>query len=52
METLTLTLTFAIITVFSQATSTLVTRTQPQINLSSMLNHSQQHVNNFFFTNM
>ncbi|KAK2371522.1 hypothetical protein P8452_58464 [Trifolium repens] len=44
METLTLTLTFAIITAFSQATSTLVTRTQPQINLSSMLNHSQQHI--------
>jgi hypothetical protein len=49
MEVLTLTLTFAIITAFSQATSTLVTRPQPQLNLSSMLNHTQQHVNKFYF---
>ncbi|KAK2371521.1 embryo-specific protein ATS3B [Trifolium repens] len=45
MEALTLTLTFSIITAFSQATSTLVTRPQPQMNLSSMLNHTQQHIN-------
>ncbi|XP_045805185.1 embryo-specific protein ATS3B-like [Trifolium pratense] len=45
MEALTLTLTFSIITAFSQATPTLVTHPQPQMNLSSMLNHTQQHIN-------
>jgi hypothetical protein len=44
---LTLTLKFSIIVIFSQATPTLVTRPQPQMNLSTMLNHTQ-HVNKFF----
>ncbi|CAJ2661337.1 embryo-specific 3 [Trifolium pratense] len=38
-------LTFSIITAFSHAISTLATRPQPQINLSSMLNHTQQQIN-------
>ncbi|KAK2371511.1 embryo-specific protein ATS3B [Trifolium repens] len=44
MKVLTLILTFAIVA-FSHAISTLVTRPQPQMNLSSMLNHTQQHIN-------
>ncbi|CAJ2661345.1 unnamed protein product [Trifolium pratense] len=43
---LTLILTFSIIVVFSShATPTLVASPQPQMNLSSMLNHTQQHIN-------
>jgi capsular polysaccharide biosynthesis protein len=47
MKVLTLILTFAIVA-FSHAISTLVTRPQPQMNLSSMLNHTQQHVNKLY----
>jgi hypothetical protein len=48
MKDLSLIITFAIIIVFSHATPTLVTRTQPQMNLSFMLNQTQQQVNLFY----
>jgi hypothetical protein len=47
MKDLSLIITFAIIVVFSHATPTLVSRTQPQMNLSFMLNQTQQQVNLF-----
>jgi hypothetical protein len=46
MKFLTLILTFASIAAFSQATPSLVT--QPQMDLSTMLNHTQQHVNKLY----
>ncbi|KAK2371518.1 hypothetical protein P8452_58467 [Trifolium repens] len=45
MKDLSLIITFAIIVVFSHATPTLVSRTQPQMNLSFMLNQTQQQIN-------
>jgi hypothetical protein len=48
MKDLSLIITFAIIVVFSHATPTLVSRTQPQMNLSFMLNQTQQQVNLFY----
>ncbi|XP_045806082.1 embryo-specific protein ATS3B-like [Trifolium pratense] len=45
MKNLSLIITFSIIVVFSHATPTLVTRTQLQMNLSSMLNQTQQQIN-------
>jgi hypothetical protein len=48
MKFLTLILTFASIAAFSQATPSLVTHPQPQMDLSTMLNHTQQHVNKLY----
>jgi hypothetical protein len=48
MKDVSLIITFAFIVVFTQATPTLVTGTQPQMNLSFMLNQTQQQVNLFY----
>ncbi|KAK2425405.1 embryo-specific protein ATS3B [Trifolium repens] len=45
MKFLTFILTFASIVAFSQATPSLVTHPQPQMDLYTMLNHTQQHIN-------
>jgi len=48
MKSLTLIFTFFIIAAFSNATPSLVSPSQPQMNQYSMLNHTQQQVNKFY----